>query len=443
MKKIVTIIVLIGVVILFNLHSSREGAVSGQNAYPAPNSSPIANDGATHSLSYPAPQSTNSLQSPTTIPVTAAPVHVPVAVSVVLDVQIDGLEDDHSVEMELVPDIEQTEKDVLSLQSELKTFHLSNGDHQVSFRNIPAGSYKLTISAPSEYFREPQGYLFRISEDQKVELTSELPLHFKLIPPSKQQIPPCRDVSSDSNQQHASPNNNSVKECLAERIIDLSGPHKLPTISGQNTIGSGRYFYAHVYDTSVNLGVWGRMSVSDPQVSHGSENHHVVEHVYATSDYQKWIEAGWAEVNWRNNRQYIFQFDSANRTWNFYDQYSLSQGDKVTVFVQNDGGTFWRAVLYRNGVYNILARVDVGFTSVSHVFNGFENYSSNGIISIMPFSSFDEAYLYNGVLWRTWDTSFTSTSLVEVDPLFKLDMNEQFYDFYVHSPFVFLPFVMR
>lgn len=366
-------------IVIINVHAANNTSALAQGAYPAPNSESITNNQASVYSAYPAPQTSDAQNL--LPPPTEAPVHVPVAVSIALDLQIEGLETNDSIQVELIPDTIQTANDITSLHSSLAPIQLSNGNQHINLENIPAGSYKLVVSAPSEYFREPQGFLFRISEAQKIERTSELPLHFKLIPPSEQQIPPCRDYSKDSTQQqNTSPNDISAKECLAERIVDLSGPHKAPTITSQNAPDASRYFYAHVHNTNTNWGVWGRMSVSDPEVLHGGDFHHIVEHVYATLDYNKWIEAGWAEVSWRDNRQYIFQFDSTNQTWNFYDQYSIAKGDKVTVLVQNDGGTYWKARLYRSGVYNVLARVDVGFTSVPHSFNGFENYSGTGAI---------------------------------------------------------------
>jgi hypothetical protein len=385
----------------------------------------------------PAPSVFNSpLPIPTSCPLSTN------QADLVIDTTIGGLNGQDAAELQLLSDTSQTANCLSARGISLPNLGIHNEGRRITVTNIPDGSYKLIIRAPANYFREPQGYLFRISKGQVVR-TSNLAFQFKLIPPTAQKLPPCRDYSKDSTQQqNISPNNISAKECLAERIIDVSGPHKAPVITSQNTPDAS-YFYAHVHDTSTSWGVWGRMSVSDPEIPHGSENHHIVEHVYATLDYQKWIEAGWAEVNWRDDRQYIFQFDSTNQTWNFYDQYSIAKGDKVTVLVQNDGGTYWKAVLYRSGVYNVLARVDVGFTSVPHTFNGFENASISGDPSIMPPSHFDEAYLYSGSVWRTWETYFLSTSSTQVDSPFLLGMKRQFYDFYVNSPIVFLPLVIK
>lgn len=358
------------------------------------------------------------------------------------NVTVEGLGAIDVAEVELLPDISVTDACLTTYGVVLPKLRVQNENRRITVANIPDGSYKLVIHAPSDYFRKPQGYLFQVQQGQIVK-TSDHPLDFKLIPPSKQQIPPCRDYSEDSTQQQdISPNDISAEECMAEGIIDISGPHKAPAITNQYA-PDATYFYAHVHDTSTSWGVWGRMSVSDPAIPHGSDNRHIVEHVYATLDYNKWIEAGWAEVNWRDDRQYIFEFDSTNQTWNFYDQYSIAKGDKVTVLVQNDGGTYWKARLYRSGVYNVLAQVDVGFTSVPHSFNGFENASVPGDSSIMPPSHFDEAYLYNGTLWRTWDTTFLSTSSTQADPPFLLDMKRQFYDFYVNSPIVFVPLILK
>ena len=87
-----------------------------------------------------------------------------------------------------------------------------------------------------------------------------------------------------------------------------------------------------------NQGVWGRNHVVDPNVGHpGTAHRFVAERVYANdASGDHWMEAGWAEVWWRDDRQYIYEFDSVNDQWVFFDEYELAPGSAVETDVQYD-----------------------------------------------------------------------------------------------------------
>jgi hypothetical protein len=178
-----------------------------------------------------------------------------------IETTIDGLAEQDVAELQLFPDTSQTANCLATRGIDLPKLSVRNETRRITVTNIPNGSYKLVMRAPAIYFREPQGYLFRVFNGQVIR-TSNLPLHFKLIPFTAQELPPCRDFSKELfPQQYVSPNEIAAKECMAERIIDISGPGKAPMTTLQWVPTAGTYFYAHVYNASTNWGIWGRMSV--------------------------------------------------------------------------------------------------------------------------------------------------------------------------------------
>jgi hypothetical protein len=119
-------------------------------------------------------------------------------------------------------------------------------------------------------------------------------------------------------------------------------------------------------------------------------------------------------------------------------------GSKVTAIVQNTGGNNWKASIYRNGTYyDLISDTNVGFSLSGHNYNGFEHYSWNSTPIVMPSSHFDEAYLYHGGSWHTWDNNYFYTTTREYNTPYIIDLMRNYYDFYVHSPIDYLPIILK
>ena len=436
MKRAVGLPVLMFAVIAVTLavflsQTSTSPRTYAQSAYPPPESSVLSLPPAP----YPAPEDVIAKPSPT-------PTQKPVIVTLSILVSVEGLENQDVAELELLPDTEKTSSDVMNLGIQLPTLNIQNESKTLDTIKIPIGAYKLVLSAPESYLREPQGYLFVVTESGIVR-SSGLPFHFQLIPPSAQNLPPCRESLFQNSPSYIPIDPNTVEGksyCQAERLIDISSPPKRAVYP---VINNANYYYSHIHDQGCRYGVWGRSSVVDPNIGHDSDDEHVVNHVYATYDYNKWIEAGWAEKYFRDDRQYIFEFDSVNSTWNFYETFVPSPGDLVEVSVINDGGTFWKARVLREGRQIELARVDVGFTCDNNSYHGFEFATVLNHLVFMPLTHFDRTYLFNGTIWDPWDTDYDTTTSVEADPNYSLDMIQSYHDFVVHSPFTFIPLIRK
>jgi len=308
---------------------------------------------------YPPPESLVSSLPPVPYPApgdvftkpTPVPTEKVISVKISIDVIINGLVCNDTVELQIIPDTEKTTSSLQVLGVTLPKLNFHNESRRITTTAIPVGTYKLMVSAPASYFREPQGYLFQVSEAGIVG-SSDTPLYFKLIPPSAQDLPPCRDFSPQPDttaSESKSPDTlfEEIAVCQAEYIIDLSAPTKYPEPreQGNNGVLGAGYHYAGPKTTQSNKGILGRNFVVDPGVFHGGAYQFIAERVYASNG-ANWMEAGWAEVSWRGNAQYIYQYDSATQTWHFYDQYALSTGTAVETLVKSDGNNYWIAELY-------------------------------------------------------------------------------------------------
>jgi hypothetical protein len=140
------------------------------------------------------------------------------------------------------------------------SFHNEAG--RVDTTAIPIGTYKLIVFAPDSYFREPQGYLFQLTETGIVNY-SGVSFHFKLIPPSTQELPPCRDTMVMGSLPSPDPTGDIPFEeqkiiCRAERLIDVSSPPKQPerpTKNQNNSLLGAGYHYAGPHTFQDNQGV--------------------------------------------------------------------------------------------------------------------------------------------------------------------------------------------
>jgi hypothetical protein len=436
----VMLVVITAALAIFLSQTSTPSQTYAQSAYH-PSESSVSSQ-PLPPVPYPSPEDVTTKPTPT-------PTEEVITVEVSIAVAVEGLEGNDTVELQIVPDTEKTTSSLQALGVTLPKMSLHNESGKVATTAIPVGTYKLMISAPDTYFREPQGYLFRLTETGIVN-RSGTSFHFKLIPPSAQDLPPCRDtmvIPSSNNPAGDIPFEEPKIICRAERLIDVSTPPKQPeqpTESKKGVLGAG-YHYAGPHTVQDNQGVWGRNYVVNASVRHSpGPEQFVVERVYANdSTYTKWMEAGWAEHWSRDDRQYVYEFDSATSTWHYFDQYSLSVGSPVETEVYYISSiNKWRALYHIGGSnWAVLAEESLSFTTADNGFSRGEVYTGDDTHPILPPSGFDLGYLLIGGVWMQWDTRY-STFVDENQP-YKCDMINQYYRFTIHSPVIFLPLVIK
>ena len=332
-----------------------------------------------------------------------------------------------------------------------------NGRHRLRLQEIPDGAYyKLEVQAPPSYFRDPAGYLFQVQDGQIVHRPG-FAFRFRLVPSTEQDLPPCPQFHIRSNSSNLVPDVIRVV-CKAEPLIDISAPSRFAL---SNPVGLKKnrpqvadadyiYRYVGVGATQDNQGVWGRRYVVDPSVEHSLwpwQKQFVVEYSYARGPApdRHWMEAGWAEVSWRDDQQYVYQYDSNTREWHFFDQFALTLGSPVETLVEYrpDKNTWWALLYLHDNQWALLAEENLGFVLADDSYNWGEIYRSESTMSppILPPSKFDKGYLKINEAWRVWDISY-ATFVNEEFP-YQCDIIDRYTHFRIHSPISFLSFVLK
>lgn len=133
--------------------------------------------------------------------------------------------------------------------------------------------------------------------------------------------------------------------------------------------------YHHLGATTAGdwSGVMGRLTVRDPAVRAGTHDF-VATRFLAKRDTPggvAWLEAGWAETGWSGDgRQRIYTFDTNRRTWAFYDQYPVRDGDQVWLYLttQDDGArALWQAWLWWGDGWHLLTAQTLPLTGHARV----------------------------------------------------------------------------
>lgn len=370
-----------------------------------------------------------------------------------IEVKVEGLKGKHVAELQLLPDSSQTATCLPVHGTRLPELSVRNGSRSVTITDIPDGSYKLIVDAPANYFRDPAGYLFQVKDGQIVRHPSFV-FRFQLVPSTEQDLPPCREFEEKFTPPPSDPMpgardipaDTQKDACRAERTVDISTPPKRPERPHETGVLNVGYHYAGPMTFQDNQGVWGRNTVVDPNVPHPGPagNRFVVERVYANdTSWDLWIEAGWGEVSWRDDKQYIYEFDSVNDQWVFFDEYELTPGSVVETDVQYDPSQgMWKARCHLGGGYwRVLATENLGFAPADHGFNRGEVYTADGVHPILPLSGFDKGYLLIDGVWRLWDGRYW-TAVARDDP-YQCDMITLYYRFNIHLPIVFIPLVLK
>lgn len=371
-----------------------------------------------------------------------------------VDVEVKGLPGAERAMLRLQPISESINACLVAHGVTLPEVALGNGKHHIQLSEIPDGAYyKLTVQGVLSHFREPSGYLFQV-QDGQIVFHPGYTFDFRLVPPAQQDLPPCPQLLV--NPKASRPSEAAQVICRAEPLIDLSAPPKQPSLqrnrvnSSSSSTTSYLYRYVGPQTDQDSQGVWGRRYVVDPAVSHPFlplSKQFVVEYSYALGPGPNWywMEAGWAEVSWRDNQQYIYQFDSNTREWHFFDQFVLGVGSAVETMVEYkpETGT-WQALFHlHDNQWAKLAEENLGFTIADAGHNWGEIYMEDGSASppILPVSRFDKGYLKIDGMWRIWDSRYPA--FVRQDPPYKCDMIEEYTNFTIHSPITWLPLIMK
>lgn len=166
----------------------------------------------------------------------------------------------------------------------------------------------------------------------------------------------CAGGASTSTEAPAPPTGPGA--CRSHPHIATTGP------AGRRPVDavphSGYHWLGGQTDGYTSTGLYGTLNVVDPKIVHGNTDFLANRIMAKSCDSTRWLELGWAEVSWRGDAQYIYSYNTVQNQWQFFDQYPIAAGSRITVSVVNVGNGVWEAQLWWNGVWNTLVSVNPG-----------------------------------------------------------------------------------
>ncbi|HWL65892.1 MAG TPA: hypothetical protein VNP73_07950 [Actinomycetota bacterium] len=175
-------------------------------------------------------------------------------------------------------------------------------------------------------------------------------------------------------------------------------------------------------------GAQATVEVTDPDVDHNNSPDEFVASRIMAKKYrlQQWLEVGWAEVSWKDDRQYVYTYSDESTKWQFHERYELVPGQSYSFRVYGcalpgDGrGTC--AAIYWNGQWELLRTSKYGCTYVHRKDPDrrcfIEEYTEVYSVDSSPEPTlgsdndaveWSDAQLLVGKTWSTWnDTDYES-----------------------------------
>jgi len=152
------------------------------------------------------------------------------------------------------------------------------------------------------------------------------------------------------------------------------------------------------------------------------------------------------EASWLTDYQFLYEYDTVVNQWNILTFPLTPNLSRVEVMVQyHEGKQLWQALFHLGGGnWWLVAERDLGFVTAANGFNRGEVYSPDGNHPFLPKSTFDMGLLRgeDGV-WRYWDENYRPVTDVDAEPPYQVDMIESFYRFVIHSPYIYIPIVLK
>lgn len=189
------------------------------------------------------------------------------------------------------------------------------------------------------------------------------------LDPSSAILPVCTAGDDTSTTEPTGlPGDRGVAMCQAlPTTILTQGPPRLPVgpSAAQDPVPHAGYHHLGAQSSEQLAMVRPRLGVTNPAVRRSTIDF-VASRVMAKEDYNGstlWLEAGWAEVGWRNDDQYVYTYDTRDNQWKFYDQYNLSSGTRFFALIDSEvsstRSTNWRAWIWWNNAWNRLSTISL------------------------------------------------------------------------------------
>lgn len=241
-----------------------------------------------------------------------------------------------------------------------------------------------------------------------------------------------QETTAPSSLPPPPPGSGDESHFRAQPTISEQGPVSPSLPLPKPTPKSGEYHFLGAKTSQGNDGIISQIQVTDPDVPRRSTNFYaawIMEHRYGPDI---WIQVGWAEVGWRDDKQYVFAYDTEHNEWHFYDQYPISPSMWIEVSITYEWGTTWAAWLWWGSVWILLDEADVGFSSPEYADQFGEVYISKGRHFHVPDTSFYDTHLLVEGSWSLWDRKYPTIEY-NADRPYQTRWLNKYWNWYVHT----------
>ena len=245
----------------------------------------------------------------------------------------------------------------------------------------------------------------------------------KPVDPSKIP-PPSEDITPEDQVQPAFSTSGSFAKSVPPNILQTPSPSP-DTL--QTSSSDGTYHHLGAATLDHNDGIWSRITVTDPKVPHAEwwqPFWHpksffctwVMTWVYNPS---RWIQVGWKEDAQRRNKQYVFVHSTWDDETHYYDQYKISEGDEIIVYImywywgRPPGHNQWIALIWWDNDWQVLFWTgDLGFSNDLCYTGQFQEVFLEGDPPRDPFfvpkTQFDYTTFLIDYWWYRWTPIFNT-----------------------------------
>jgi len=343
-----------------------------------------------------------------------------------LIVTVTGLKATDSVTLTLLPEPALADTDAILQQTAT-----GKGVGEVSIDMsypLKDGYYRLSISAPDTYFREPKAWIFMVLDAELVNPLDKSAV-FKLIPPENRDFDIVRSYTRDSG------NGVDAEGVTDEHVPSLSKTEWMLSLSDVPKIGIGESvldttdYYFGPYSSLNSTGIQGRFTVEDPGVRHGATGEIADAHIYVRNGVSSHMEIGWVERNIDADVRYMFEYDTVYGDWRLDD----IPADPLEVMLEYDADfDYWFAEFKVNGSWYTWIYVDMGWTEADEEFNQGEVRTDYGDTPSFPTTTIDISKLnLNG--WTWWDWQRWATTQIWSATPYHTHMYTSYYYFDIHK----------
>lgn len=285
-----------------------------------------------------------------------------------------------------------------------------------------------------------------------IAMGSEGPVHAtdpRSLSPREAALPNCNTSRSSSpgsgpTTPDSPPPADFEPSCKAPAPTAERGPERREPNqpSPQPSSASGPYFHRGMQSTEQIDEVYGQIDVDSTSVPHDSSFSYftVARFMVKSNDADvNWLEAGWGEVSWRNDDQYVYTYDTIDRRWNFYDSYNIGPTDDIFFWLDKYscnayGLCTYRAYIHWNGGWQLLDSVaDYFGAPTTPLAEAYVEVYDNG--SALPWYigsiDMDNIQVHDDGAWAYWRSPPISTAATTGPTPYCATFDRQYDDFRV------------